>query len=238
MESVSGNGVAMIFMGDSSKLLIVIASSDTNLRQRWGAMLQTGPYIVNEAAGRLALERLLLRLKPFLLFYDLSLSPRGGSAEVSRVRRLSPHTKVIAFTPTAHDDEGIAVLNAGAQGYCQHDIDDTLVPRAVEAVRRGEIWTSRRLVSSLLHEFQSTSQRLQAMIADHTPLSPAPLTSREYEVGSLLSRGASNREIARELGLAERTVKAHVTAMFRKIGVSDRVRLALLMNGQPIAPDF
>jgi DNA-binding NarL/FixJ family response regulator len=132
------------------------------------------------------------------------------------------------------DAEGIAALSAGARGYCQQDLDSTLLHRVVEVVRQGQIWTSRHLVSSLLKEFQSLSYRLQAMVTELAPPSFGTLTSREYEVCSLISRGARNREIARELKVAERTVKAHMTSIFRKLGVSDRVRLALLMTGQSI----
>jgi DNA-binding NarL/FixJ family response regulator len=90
-------------------------------------------------------------------------------------------------------------------------------------------------MAALLNEFQVVSRRLQAMLVDQGPRSLETLTRREYQVGSLISCGASNREIAQKLQVAERTVKAHVTAIFRKLGVSDRVRLALLMTGKSVA---
>ena len=149
--------------------------------------------------------------------------------------QLSPQTKIIALTPLPNESEGVAVLRSGARGYCQQDIDDILLRRAVEAVRHGEVWASRHIVSSLFEEFQAASYRLQKPSRRLTVSSLNSLTFREYEISCLMKRGVSNREIAQELKMAERTVKAHMTAIFRKLGVSDRVRLALFMTGQTIA---
>ncbi|MBM4257771.1 MAG: response regulator transcription factor [Deltaproteobacteria bacterium] len=235
MDTVSINGLAMVLLRESSHPLVLLASPRADLRQRWKAELCTESYSVDAVAERPALERYIPQLSPSLLLLDLGLSKREGVNEVFRVKQLSPQTKIIVFSPAASDAEGIAALRAGARGYCQDDLDGALLRRAIEVVRRGEVWTSRSLTTSLLNEFQFVSRRLQTMLVDSGPRSLETLTYREYQVGSLISCGASNREIAQKLQVAERTVKAHVTSIFRKLGISDRVRLALLMTGKSVA---
>jgi two-component system, NarL family, nitrate/nitrite response regulator NarL len=235
VDIIDRSGLAMMLLRESAIPIILIASPKADLRQRWKAELRTGPYCVDAVAGRMTLERRLPQLTPTLLLLDLALLKREGIDELARVKQLSPHTKIIVLSPAASNTEGIAALRAGARGYCQHDLDGELLRRAIEVVRKGELWTSRGLMATLLNEFQFVSRRLQTMLVAHNPQSFATLTYREHQVSSLIGCGASNREIAQQLQVAERTVKAHVTAIFRKLGVSDRVRLALLMTGKLVA---
>jgi DNA-binding NarL/FixJ family response regulator len=99
----------------------------------------------------------------------------------------------------------------------------------VETVQKGEIWVRRDLVPHLLEELTNRTNRR----AKAAPAPPnrrlARLTPREREIVYLVGGGHSNKEIANELNVGERTVKAHMTAIFRKVGVSDRLRLALFV---------
>src|SRR5439155_25689548 len=96
----------------------------------------------------------------------------------------------------------------------------------------GELWASRALIARLVAEL-SARHRLREPALGHGAGAErlTALTEREREIALLVGGGAANKEIAAHLGVTERTVKAHLTAIFRKIGVNDRLRLALLLNG-------
>jgi DNA-binding NarL/FixJ family response regulator len=105
----------------------------------------------------------------------------------------------------------------------------------VAVVQKGEVWIGRALVARIVDELGG------AAVAPNGHLSGASvssLTSREREIAALVAAGGANKEIASQLGVSERTVKAHLTAAFRKLGVTDRLRLALFLNGtRPLAAE-
>ena len=165
--------------------------------------------------------------KPAILLLDLALPKLDEAASVSRLRRLSPGTRILLLTDTPDEEQAIRVLKAGAAGYC--DIDSPLLKKAVEKVQDGEIWVGRGVVRHLLEE----------LVSGQRPNRPGNsggdlehLTPREREVASVITSGASNKEIGSRLRITERTVKAHLTSIFRKLGLSGRLRLAVLMTEQ------
>jgi len=182
-----------------------------------------------EAADRAALEKSMANRKPSVLLLDLALPRLNGVGGLFAIQGLSPSTKTIIFTRTPDDSEAIKALKAGAKGYCRKDIDPILLRKVVEVTQKGEIWVGRKVISRFLDELASTTERQRKEL----PLTKSAhfdcLTSREHQIACLVGDGGNNREIANELKISERTVKAHLTAVFRKIGISDRLRLALLM---------
>lgn len=235
MSRLEKSELSVNFSVKQQRESVLLASRATTVCQRWREKLQDCSYELHEVVKRTALDGYLRNFKPSLLLLDLTLLTRSHVIGLSRLGQLSPHTKIFALTPFPNEVEGVAALRAGARGYCSLGIDDALLRKAAESILQGEVWASRRIVSSLFEEYQAAFYRLQGLSRKFTMTSLNSLTSREYEVTCLLKRGATNREIARELKVAERTVKAHMTAIFRKLGVSDRVRLALFMSGQAIA---
>lgn len=206
--------------------LVVIASAVAGLRKRWRQALH-GPYTTHEVTDRAQLERSLSNRTPLAVILDLSLPQLGGVGAVADIGRLRPGVKVVVLTGRPDEREGIAALKAGARGYCDRDIDGILLRKAVAVVQEGEIWVGRKLIPHLLEELTAAAE----------PAEPAPkldggldrITPREREIAHLLSAGASNKEIAKRLNVTERTVKAHLTAVFRKLGVSGRLQLALFV---------
>jgi DNA-binding NarL/FixJ family response regulator len=137
---------------------------------------------------------------------------------------------VIAATARPTESEGVAVLRAGARGYCDRDLDPALLRKAVDVVQRGEVWASRVLIARLVEQLAAAiMQPAHATAAAGSRLDV--LTARERQIALLVGAGAANKEIGHRLGVTERTVKAHLTAIFRKLGVTDRLRLALALNG-------
>lgn len=134
--------------------------------------------------------------------------------------------RMVACSAVPHDDEGVAALRAGFRGYCNAWISLDLLPRLVQAVADGELWIGRSLLSRLM-----LSVAVQPAAAHFTSQWRKGLTEREQEVACLVAEGASNKEVARQLGVTERTVKDHLSHIFGKLQVHDRVQLALHVHG-------
>jgi DNA-binding NarL/FixJ family response regulator len=116
-------------------------------------------------------------------------------------------------------------------GCFRKDIDPALLSRIVTVVREGGLWITRSLIPGLIGE-------IRAKHGDRVKENPVRknhflhlLTPREQEVATLVSSGASNKQIARALNISDRTVKAHLTTTFQKLGITDRLHLALYMSG-------
>jgi DNA-binding NarL/FixJ family response regulator len=209
--------------------MILIASPTPALRTRWRQGLHTAAAI-HEVGDRPTLERSLSVLKPAVLLIDLELPDLNPPEGLHAVLQVNAVTKAIVMTGAATETEGVAVLKAGARGYCHRDLDATLLRKAVDVVQKGEIWAGRTLTSQLLEELTARVEERDRELAGRVTARLQRLTRREREIALLVGGGASNKEIGNKLGVTERTVKAHLTAIFRKLGVSDRLRLALLVN--------
>jgi DNA-binding NarL/FixJ family response regulator len=151
------------------------------------------------------------------------------------MERLAPRLKlvpcvVLSDLPT--DEEAIAAFSAGARGYCNTHAFSQVLVQVAAVVLQGGLWIGE----SLMRRLVSATSRVQAQASGAAAAEGAnwskDLTDREKEVAATLAAGASNKEIARALGITERTVKAHVGAILEKLHVRDRLQLSLVVNGQ------
>ncbi|OII36668.1 DNA-binding response regulator [Curtobacterium sp. MMLR14_010] len=174
--------------------------------------------VVGEAAtGEDAVE-LAAVLLPDVVVMDLSMPGAGGVAATRALRARVPAARVLVLTTFADDERVRAALVAGATGYLLKDADPDDVVRGVRATARDEAPIDPRVAHGLL-----PADPVRAAAHDPSPAMPP----RERDVLVRLARGLSNRQIATELGIAERTVKVHVGSVFRRIGVADRTSAAL-----------
>lgn len=225
--------------------LVVIASSVAGLRKRCRQALSNG-YSIHESADRGDLERAIVGHRPAAVLLDVTLPGLGGAGGIASVQKLRAAARIIVLTEAPDEREGIAVLKAGARGYCQRDIDIALLEKATYVVLKGEIWVGRRLIPHLLEELTVLTEQRRRDAPSKGDERLGRVTPRERQIVDLLSAGASNKEIAKRLNVTERTVKAHLTAIFRKLGLSGRLQLALfaLEHGrsarepEPIGPRF
>lgn len=174
------------------------------------------------------LEEALVSRKPAVLLVALDLPGLGGPAGLRAVRRLSPSTKVVALSRRRDDREELDVLRTGAKGYVTTS-NEAVLSKVVEKVQQGEIWAARKTIGTLFDELLTAES---AVLRGETPSSTLQqkfeqLSPREREILRLLSDGASNKEIATALNVTVSTIKAHLTKIFRKLGQSDRLHLAL-----------
>ena len=204
---------------------ILIASPWQDVRRRWRRWLESRFRVV-EAGKHSDLENSIACYRPGALVLDVLLLPVDGIGAISR---WSPVTRVLLMVGAPDDAEAVSVLKAGARGYCPRDSGIVVVRQAVDIVEEGGIWIDGRVAARLVAELRSTdSQPRHANVPAIGGLDG--LTSREYEVARLIACGARNKEIAMRLHITEATVKAHLTAVFRKFGLTDRLHLGLLLS--------
>ena len=144
--------------------------------------------------------------------------------DIAQVRKVCPGTRIIAFAAECGEEREVALFRAGVRGVCALDASRETLAKAVTAVLDEELWIRRTLVPKLLDSITS----VPGNAATGSTGRFAILTPREVEVTRLIAQGESNKHIARYLAITERTVKNHLTTIFRKIGVVDRVKLAVL----------
>ena len=209
--------------------MVVVASDNVSLMDRWAAALGGRGILIRRARLLEEVEGMLSGRQPGVLLIDLGLRDLNGATGIADLLAFSPSTRIIAMGSQPNDDEGIAVLRAGARGYCNAHIDSRLLAKAVETVQLGEVWIGRRLIDRLVAMVGNPATvRADADFAFDLDL----LTTREQEIALHVGGGCSNKVIAQRLGITERTVKAHLGSVFGKLGVRDRLQLALLVTGR------
>jgi len=132
--------------------------------------------------------------------------------------------RAVVASVRPHDDEGMLVITSGAMGYCHAYAPAATLTHVLDAVTTGSVWMGESLVSRLLHQVHTLAPSSAEWRHD-------ALTKSEHAIALHVSRGESNSSIAAALGISERTVKAHLTSIFDKLGVKDRLQLALLVHG-------
>lgn len=137
--------------------------------------------------------------------------------------------KIIVMSDEPNDDQGLMALSQGASGYCNAHATPEVLQEIASVVNGNGLWVGESLLSRLIAGIARRSNAFDGPAPFSHPLLQG-LKDRECEVAKRVARGESNKEIARSLDIAERTVKAHLTTVFERLGVRDRLQLALLLN--------
>jgi len=168
------------------------------------------------------------QVQPDVALIDARMPVRDGIALIADLRAELPQLACVLLTTFEDDDYVYGALRAGARGLLLKDASPERIVSALRQVAGGEIVLSHWAAATLARDVRQG--RLQGPLAPPTA-SPEALTAREHEVAALVGQGASNQEIAVRLHLTEGTVKNHVSAALRKLGLRDRTQLALHMTG-------
>lgn len=153
-------------------------------------------------------------------------------AGMSALKAVHPGIRIIVTGPGNRDEDILRVVSAGAKGYIAEEASPDEFKKAVREVSAGSVWLPKRVLALFIERATISSRRVQ-------PCPDVKISGREREVLKLLVAGCSNREIASELGIIERTVKAHIAQLLRKVGVSNRISLSVhavthsLLQSQP-----
>ena len=158
------------------------------------------------------------QLRPAVMLLDMDLPDMDGLEVLAHVRERHPQVKVIAMAGPDDDSCLTEAVKKGASGYLLKTASAPLILAAIRTVAQGDTWLQREMTGKLFEEFN----RLADVRREEN--TGSSLTQREVEVLSLIAQGLKNRDIAEKLYISPRTVKVHVSNLFRKLGLSDRVQ--------------
>jgi len=207
---------------DPIRVLIVDDHAVVREGLRTYLALQDGIDVVGEAGdGEAALEQ-AAALAPDVILMDLVMPVRDGIGAMQELRVRGATSRVIVLTSFTDDERIMPAIQAGAAGYLLKNVQPAELARAVRAAHAGEALLDPVVAARLVEAV--VQQRAAAAGAPQPP----ELTPREQEVLDLIVAGMANKRIALELGLSEKTVKAHVGHLLAKLGVADRTQAALL----------
>ncbi|TXI17159.1 MAG: response regulator transcription factor [Nitrosomonas sp.] len=208
--------------------MILLASANEELILRWqhGLFGISSWYVVHSYAS---LAGKINKVNPQIVFLDYELAGLRNQQSILDLLTLRKDTKVVIFAPELSDEIEWKLFKLGIKGCCLNNIQSGQIKRVVNAILHDELWIRRTLTNKILNELvKVTSEKNQMERTINNLLDN--LTRREYEIAMLVGRGESNKRIAQQLTITERTVKAHLTEIFRKLHISDRIKLALIMK--------
>ena len=195
---------------------ILLVDDHSVVRQGLRMFLALEPEleVVGEAAnGAEGIEQ-VRKLQPDIVLMDLVMPVMDGIAAIQQLRKEFPNVEIIALTSVLEDEKVISAVRAGAIGYLLKDTQADELCKAIKAAANGQVQLSPQAATRLVREIKA-------------PDSPEKLTEREMDVLRLLALGRSNKEIANELVIGEKTVKTHVSNILMKLGLSSRTQAAL-----------
>ena len=207
------------------KINVLIADDHTLFRKGIRKMLEAEQdmHVVGEAGtGQEALEQ-ARALMPDVILMDIKMPDLDGVEATRALRREMPHVGIIFCTMFEDDEFVFAALKAGGRGYILKESDPETMLRAIRAVAHGESLLSPAIAQKVLHQFAALPSDAPSGCASLCD----DLTGREREVLTLVGKGCSNKEIALQLSLSEKTVKNHIANIFSKLHVYDRTQAVL-----------
>jgi DNA-binding NarL/FixJ family response regulator len=207
------------------RVRILIADDHEVVRKGLRAFLELDPglEIVGDAADGLQAVRLAHRLRPDVVLMDLIMPELDGVAATAVIHRELPDTRVLVLTSVLEDASISGAVRAGAIGYLLKDTRASELRQAIKAAATGQVQLAPRAAARLIREVVA-------------PERPETLSVREVDVLRLLARGQANKQIARELAIAEKTVKTHVSSILGKLGVQSRTQAALYAGRIGLVP--
>jgi DNA-binding NarL/FixJ family response regulator len=202
---------------------VLLADDHGLVRDGLTRLLASAPDIEVVAAAADGHEaiRLAGEHRPDVILMDLRMPGMDGSEATRRLLEDDPATQVVILTSFSERDEILSALDAGAIGYLLKDAEPDELIRGIRAAAQGDSPLAPKAARTL--------------IGSRGPGPGHGLTDREREVLRLVTRGLPNKLIARELGISEKTVKAHLTTVFQRIGVTDRVQAAMWARDHGVA---
>jgi two-component system, NarL family, nitrate/nitrite response regulator NarL len=176
--------------------------------------------IVGEACNGVECTKMLAKLKPDILLLDLRMPEKDGLGVLEEVNFDTLGTRVIVLTAAEDDRDVVRAMRLGARGVVLKQSASDLLLKSIRKVADGEIWLDNRMTAEVIDAFKKSAE---AGSRREKPL----LSDREKEIVQLVAQGFRNREIGEKLFISEQTVKNHLHNIFDKLGVSDRLELAL-----------
>ena len=208
------------------KLRIVIVDDHTLFREGLRTILETEEdfEVVADAESAEDIVELVWQQRPDVLLLDIRMPQGSGLDAVPAVLKINPGTQVLVLTACDEKEEHVRAFRLGAKGVILKDSARQTLTQAIRTVCRGDVWMDPRMSSALAEEL---ARGIGAESESHTARQENGLTDRELEIVRLVASGYKNKEVGHTLSISERTVKTHLTNIFQKLGVRDRVGLVM-----------
>lgn len=185
--------------------------------------LEDGMKVVAEAVNGIEAIQMAMRIRPDLILMDVNLPGIDGIEATRAISEKMESVKIVMLTVSSLDEHLFEAIKAGAIGYLTKNVSPEGLIRNLRGIKIGEAPLSRSMTTKILDSFRDDGTR-KTVMPDST------ITSREAEILELLAEGARDREIARQLGIAENTVKKHVQNILRKLHVNNRTAAAAAVS--------
>ncbi|NMC12439.1 MAG: response regulator transcription factor, partial [Chloroflexi bacterium] len=207
-------------MSVTKAIRVFIADDHIVVREGLRALISTEPdiEIIGEAADGKKAVAGIHALQPDVILLDLIMPQKNGIEVIMEVTQENPRARILVLTSFADDEKVFSAIKAGALGYLLKDSSPQELIQAIHDVYHGESSLDPTIALKLLREFKKPAEQLPAQ---------EPLTEREINVLSLVSRGLTNQEIANTLQISERTVRTHVGNILSKLHLANRTQAAL-----------
>jgi DNA-binding NarL/FixJ family response regulator len=208
------------------KLRIVIVDDHTLFREGLRTILETEEdfEVVADAESAEDVVELVWQQRPDVLLLDIRMPQGSGLDAVPAVLKINPGTQVLVLTACDEKEEHVRAFRLGAKGVILKDSARQTLTQAIRTVCRGDVWMDPRMSSALAEEL---ARGIGSESEPHTARQENGLTDRELEIVKLVASGYKNKEVGHTLSISERTVKTHLTNIFQKLGVRDRVGLVM-----------
>jgi two-component system, NarL family, response regulator LiaR len=174
--------------------------------------------VVGQAASGQEAVDLAVTLEPNVICMDLVMPGMDGITAIQQIKKLRPSVEVLALTSFIDIEKVLSAIRSGASGYLMKDVSPTELARAIRAVAHGEMYLHPEAARKLAQHFQPTQPAV---------LIPQELTLREIDVIRLIARGLNNQDIADDLNISLKTVKAHISSILEKLHLENRVQAAI-----------
>jgi two-component system nitrate/nitrite response regulator NarL len=210
--------------GPSGIIRVAIADDHPILREGLRRLLEDdgGFEVVGQASDGLEAVRLARESQPDVLLLDLAMPRASGLDALRELSSSGGGPKVLLLTVAIDDAQAFEALELGARGVVLKEAATELLFKAIRSVVAGQYWVGRDIVTDIVRHLRERA----AALARRRPSPAESLTAREREIVAAVAAGDSNRQVAARLGLAEDTVKHHITNIFDKLGVSNRAEMA------------
>lgn len=215
---------------NSTPIRILVVDDHTLFRRGLTALLSRDPRlcVVGDAADAGQAQRKAQELQPDIILLDNHLPGVTGVGALPDLLQAAPGARILMLTVSEDENDLAAALRAGAAGYLLKTIEGDELAAAITRAMDGDSVIAPEMTSKLVAAYRGASSGFSPLTE---PVAPTPISSlspRELDVLRSIARGASNKEIAREYGIAETTVKIHVQHLLRKLDVDSRVHAAVI----------
>ena len=204
-------------------MVILLSSANDSVIERWKGLLKD-KYDLDQANSLSKLKSCCTDKKFAIILLHRPLVDPDTFVEI---RRLNPLCRIFLFSDTPNEEEGLTFLKLGIVGYANTYISAERLAEAARIVSSGAVWLGQKVMRRLILDSYARAKEKEALNSGRILES---LTNREREIANLVAQGQSNLEIAANLDIVERTVKAHLSSIYEKTKTGSRLNLALLYN--------